>query len=270
MKADNLNDIRKAVRQQHPLIHCITNPISLNQCANTVLAVGARPIMAEHPAEVAEITAASGALMLNVGNITDVRMESMRTAALTARMIGIPIMLDAVGIACSSLRRRFVVELISEVTPAVIKGNYSEIKALSDISYRCSGVDSESLDQGDMCKISAELAKGFNSVVLASGKTDIVSDGNCTVCISNGTPRLAQITGTGCMLGALCACFLAVCPDMQAAVTACAVMGISGELSATAEGSGSFGVSLADNLSNLRDMDVENKLKMEEISYEKL
>ena len=270
MTADNLNEIRKKVRERHPLIHCITNPISLNQCANAILAVGARPIMAEHPAEVEEITSTSGALMLNVGNITDVRMESVRISAITAQRQGIPIILDAVGIACSSLRRRFVFELMEEVTPTVIKGNYSEIKALSDISYRCAGVDSESLDQWDMGKISARLAKGLNSVVLVSGKTDIVSDSGSTVHISNGTPRLGQITGTGCMLGALCACFLSVCADRRAAVTACGVMGISGELAEAAKGSGSFGISLLDSLSSLSDEDIQNKLKMEVIRHEML
>ena len=98
-------DICRAVRDQKPLIHCITNPISIHQCANAVLAVGGRPIMAEHPAEVQEITATARALMLNLGNITDVRMESMYLSAQAAREGKIPILLDAVGVACSRLRR---------------------------------------------------------------------------------------------------------------------------------------------------------------------
>ena len=136
-------DIRGAVRERSSLIHCITNPISINQCANAILAVGGRPIMAEHPREVSEITATAGALMLNLGNITDVRMEAMRLSARTAAEHGTPILLDAVGVACSKLRRDYACGLMEGVTPAVIKGNYSEINALYQESYRASGVDAD-------------------------------------------------------------------------------------------------------------------------------
>ena len=110
-----LNEIRAAVRDRRPLIHCITNPISINQCANAVLAAGARPIMAEHPAEVKEITESADALVLNLGNITDVRMESMEIALRAAKEKGIPVVLDAVGTACSGLRRKFAARLLATV-----------------------------------------------------------------------------------------------------------------------------------------------------------
>ena len=135
----SIPDIRGAVRERSSLIHCITNPISINQCANAILAVGGRPIMAEHPREVSEITATAGALMLNLGNITDVRMKAMRLSARTAAEHGTPILLDAVGVACSRLRRDYACGLMEAVTPAVIKGNYSEINALYQERYRASG-----------------------------------------------------------------------------------------------------------------------------------
>ena len=113
--------------QKKPLIHCITNPISINQCATAILAVGAKPIMAEHPKEVAEITKTADALMLNIGNITDARMEAMPIALREASKKNIPIVLDIVGLACSSLRKSFVNGLMNEAMPTVIKGNYSEI-----------------------------------------------------------------------------------------------------------------------------------------------
>ena len=116
-------DIRKTVKQNQPLIHCITNPISINQCANAILAIGARPMMAEHPKEVSEITRTARSLMLNLGNITDARMESILISAKTAREQNIPFLLDAVGIACSTLRREYVKELLSTAIPTVIKGN---------------------------------------------------------------------------------------------------------------------------------------------------
>ena len=117
---------------KNPLIHCITNPISINQCANGVLAVGAIPIMAEHPLEAAEITQAADALVLNLANITDVRMQSMKISAQTAQKNNIPFIIDAVGVACSALRRNFVNGFLKEFKPAAIKGNYSEIYALYD------------------------------------------------------------------------------------------------------------------------------------------
>ena len=140
-----IHSIRSKVKECHPLIHCITNPISIHQCANAILAVGARPMMAEHPKEVREITESADALLLNLGNITDARMESMMISTKAAKQKGIPIVLDAVGVACSTLRRSFARELLKTVSPTVIKGNYSEISALYHEKYHSVGVDADAL-----------------------------------------------------------------------------------------------------------------------------
>ena len=251
----DLNKILGCVRERKPLIHCITNPISINQCANTILAVGGRPIMAEHPDEVAEITETSQALMLNLGNITDARMKSMLISAEVAKKREIPFILDLVGIACSSLRRSFALELIERSRPSVLKGNYSEIKALYDMAYTSSGVDADAtLDAEGIESIAMELANKYNTIILASGKIDIVTDGQRVVQMKNGTEQLADVTGTGCMLGALCGCFLAASPNIYAAVCACAVLGICGESAVTDKGSGTFMVNLMDKLSTIKDM----------------
>lgn len=266
-----INKIRRSVRVRHPLIHCITNPISINQCANVVLAVGGRPIMAEHPKEVAEITATADALMLNLGNITDVRMESMQIALRAAKEKEIPVILDAVGAACSGLRREYVHALLATAVPTVIKGNYSEINALYHANYNASGVDADSsLSEFMVDYAAAELARKYHTVILASGKVDIVTDGTRLVHIKNGTPQLSSVTGTGCMLGALCAAYLSAEPGMKAAVTACAVLGICGQLSETERGGGSFMTNLMDMLSTLKDASVQKYLDMEEINIEKL
>ena len=249
-------DIRGAVRERGSLIHCITNPISINQCANAILAVGGRPIMAEHPREVSEITATAGALMLNLGNITDVRMEAMRLSARTAAEHGTPILLDAVGVACSKLRRDYACGLMEAVTPAVIKGNYSEINALYQESYRASGVDADAaLDAQTVERAAAALARTRRTVVLASGKVDIVTDGT-------------RLTGTGCMLGALTAAYLSAASGLDAAVTACAVLGVCGQLAETERGSGSFMTGLMDALSTLQDAELERYMDLEEIEIE--
>lgn len=271
MTPDDINSVRKKVKELSPLVHCITNPISINQCANGVLGVGARPIMAEHPLEAEEITKTAHALVMNLGNITDVRMKSMLISGSRAKKDGIPRVIDMVGVACSQLRRDFAAQLIKTASPGLIKGNYSEIKALADPEYNSPGVDTEAgLTENIIAKAAVELAQKYNTIVLASGKTDIVTDGNRLVYIKNGSPRLSAVTGTGCMLGALCGCFMAVCGDILAPVAACAVMGISGELSGNIQGTGSFMVSLLDNLSTLSDKDIDKFLKTEEKKIEKI
>ena len=264
-------NIRKTVEENQPLIHCITNPISINQCANGILAIGARPMMAEHPKEVSEITRTAQSLMLNLGNITDVRMESMLISAKAAQETGIPFLLDAVGIACSALRREYVRELLSTAMPTVIKGNYSEIQALYRDSYRSSGVDADSgLDIRTVDGAAIALARSLGTVILASGKVDIVTDGRCLFHIHNGTPLLARVTGTGCLQGALCAAYLSAKPGLEAVITGCTVLGISGELSRTDRGTGTFLCHLMDKLSTLTDTEIEQNHKMEEITIEEI
>ena len=127
--------------------------------------------------EVEEITKTADALMLNLGNITDVRMQSMKIAAKTARTNHIPILIDLVGIACSKFRRKYVMELIADTIPSVIKGNYSEIHALYHEEYQASGVDAENnLDQSTIAAETAELALKYHTIVLVSGETDIITD----------------------------------------------------------------------------------------------
>lgn len=266
-----ISEIRKTVRQNQPLIHCITNPISINQCTNGILAVGARPMMAEHPKEAAEITQTAQALMINLGNITDVRMKSMRICAKTAGEQNIPSLLDTVGIACSGLRREYVHDLLNITVPTVIKGNYSEIQALYQDSYHAPGVDADSdLNASTIDYAAISLAKSLGTIILASGKTDIVTDGNYLYHIHNGTSQLSQVTGTGCLLGALCTAYLSAKVGLEAVITGCSVLGICGELARTDKGTGTFLYNLMDALSTLTDADIEQNIKVEEISIEEI
>lgn len=268
MTIDSINIIRKKTADKNPLIHCITNPIAINQCANGVLAVGARPIMAEHPQEVEEITQMADALVLNTGNITDARMQSVRLSARTAQKYNIPFIIDAVGVSGSQLRRNFVNNFMESFTPTAVKGNYSEIYALYDEKYISAGVDAdEDLKLEDVSKTAVKLARKYNTMVLASGKTDIVTDGKTVVHINNGVAQLAKVTGTGCLLGALCGCYLSVDTTVSALVTACGVLGICGELAQTEKGNGTFLVNLMDNLSVITDSQIDKFLKIEVKNY---
>lgn len=248
-----------------PLIHCITNPISINQCANAVLAVGAKPIMAEHPKEVEEITKTADALMLNIGNITDARMEAMPVSLRESAKKNIPVVLDVVGCACSTLRKSFVNKLLKEAMPTVIKGNYSEIFALYSGEYSSSGVDADSsLGDEDAEKAAVFLAEKYNTIILATGKKDIVTDGKRIVYVNNGTEQLSSVTGTGCMLGALCAAFMTLLPPMEAVISACVYLGVCGEKAKTDRGNGSFMANLIDKLSTLDEKEIHRYMNVEE------
>lgn len=231
------------------LIHCITNPISINQCANAILALGEKPIMAEHPKEVKEITATADALLANLGNITDARMKSIKLSVKEANKKGIPIVLDAVGVACSRLRRKFALKLLDRYSFTLIKGNYSEIVALAENKYFSRGVDSDERLTGQSVEAFAKiLSQKYNCIILASGEIDIITDSNSITHIKGGTPQLSRITGTGCMLGAVCACYLGNKNSISSAISACDFFKKCGKASETEDGNGSFLTKLIDNL----------------------
>lgn len=258
------------IKNINPMIHCITNPISINQCANAILALGAKPIMAEHPTEVAEITKTADALLLNIGNITDVRMKSISISAETAVLNNIPFVFDAVGVSCSEMRRKFTLELMEKYSPNVLKGNYSEIRALYNSDYKSKGIDADiNLTVKDISKVAVNLAKKFNITIISSGETDIVTDGEKLFYVKNGTYKLSCITGTGCMLGAICACFLSFDNKISSAVNACATLGVCGELSEIENGNGSFLAKVLDNISFITDEVLSKFIKLEEIDIDK-
>ncbi len=277
-------EIISKLHRENPLIHCITNPISITQCANTVLGIGAKPIMAEHPKEVREITETASALLINLGNITDIRISAMEISMEAALEKGLPIVLDAVGVSCSGLRREFVRKLFdkwhgyrkaSEGTTGVfvVKGNYSEIKALNDDSYRGRGVDADrKLTLAEVAEEARKIALDKGVIVLASGENDIVTSGKDTVAIRGGVPMMGEVTGTGCMLGALCAGFLAAEPDACSVIRASVAFGLAGELafqrleeSGERYGNGSFLIKLLDEIYLMTDEKMEERICQESI-----
>ena len=239
--------MEKEARKNNCLIHCITNPISMNQCANAILALGAKPIMAEHPDEVMEITKTASSLLLNLGNITDSRISSMRLALKEANTNGIPVTLDAVGAACSSLRKTLVRLFLTSGKFACLKGNYSEILALYDDTYKAAGVDAkDGIDEKLIRHAVLELSKTNNCIVVATGKVDLVAFNGELREVTGGVAQLSQATGTGCMLGAVIATFLADENSPGSVVNACAFFKACGEKAATDKGIGTFMVNLLD------------------------
>ena len=259
--------IKRKVKEEKPLIHCITNHISINDCANVVLAVGAKPIMAEHPAEVSQITASAKALAVNLGNINDTRMKSILLSGKTAFEKNIPSIIDIVGVACSSLRLDFTNKFIFECHPSIIKGNLSELKALCGIKSHAKGVDAGEKDAltNDNLLTNIAMLKSLSlktgSVVIATGVVDIITDGNNTYLIKNGCEMLSMITGTGCMLNVLTAAFISNKNIIGGAVLATAFMGICGELSRNTKGTGTFKTALLDSIFSLSDDKLTEKIQ---------
>ncbi|ENK0837744.1 hydroxyethylthiazole kinase [Clostridium botulinum] len=259
--------IRQSVKSKKPLIHYITNPISINDCANMILAVGAKPIMAEHPLEVSEITAVSKSLGVNLGNITDNKMKSMLISGKTAYENKISQVIDLVGVGCSKLRLDYARKFISECHPNVIKGNMSEIKAIYGIKSSAKGIDVGACDIiteqnfDENIKMMKELSLKTGSIIVATGETDIITDGFNTYLITNGCEMLSMITGTGCMLTAIIATYISSHDILEGTILATILMGICGELSQHVKGTGSFKTELIDSIFNISDDIITERIK---------
>lgn len=260
-------EIRRRIREKKPLIHCITNPISINDCANAVLAVGAKPIMAEHPREVSEITAAAKALCVNLGNITDARMESILLSGKTAKTLNIPHCIDMVGVGCSSLRLELAREYVRQCRPQVIKGNLSEVKAFCGLPAHAVGIDAgeEKNALSETVYTAKQLAGETGAVVFVTGAVDVAAEPERAILIRNGNPMLCEVTGTGCMANVLAGTFLSERQPLEAAVLSAVLLGIAGETACGEHGLGSYHISLIDRLSVMTEECIRERIRIEEI-----
>ena len=248
------------VRTCKPLVHHITNYISINDCANVTLAIGASPIMANDPAEVAEVVSHASALALNLGTPNTRMLESMLIAGRQANALGIPVILDPVGIGLTKVRTQVVEQLLLLVRPSVVRGNMSEIARLTGINADMRGLDSLAVveNSGEFVK---QAARKLGCVVAATGAEDFISDGNEVCRVENGDALLSRITGSGCMVTSLVAsCCGAMGTSLPAVASGVIFMGIAGEMARIAlregEGLGTFRMRLIDALGNLTGRDV--------------
>ena len=233
-----MNKLFENVRIKHPLIHNITNYVTVNDCANIVLACGASPIMADAIEEVEEITAICSGLNINIGTLNSRTIGSMLLAGKCANELKHPVVLDPVGAGASKLRTDCAMQLLNEVAFTVIRGNISEIKTLASGSGTTKGVDADVADkvtEENMDEV-VEFAKAFarktGAIIAITGAIDIVADGNSAYCIENGHPMMSAITGTGCQLSAMTTAFVAANPEhpLEAVVAAVSAMGLAGEI----------------------------------------
>lgn len=225
------------VRAAAPLVHNITNYVTVNDVANAILAVGASPIMADEPEEVEDITSICAGLNINIGTLNQRTIEAMRRAGAKARELGHIVLLDPVGAGASRLRTATATELLDTVRPNVVRGNASEIKALAQGSTTTRGVDASAADAvsdenlAQMADFAKSFAEKTGAVVAITGAIDLVADAERCFAIRNGVASMSSITGTGCQLSGIACAFAAANPDDVAGGVAAAVaaMGLAGE-----------------------------------------
>lgn len=250
------------LREMRPIIHCITNYVTANDCANILLAAGASPIMSDDPAEAQDIASLASGINLNLGTLSDSKLTAMLIAGRHANALGRPVILDPVGAGSSRHRTEAALRLLDEVKFTVIRGNLSEIKALAGDSTESGGVDASmsdlnSSDLSGKIIFARTLAAKMKTVLAITGQTDIITDGVRVFLIRNGHSMMSAITGTGCQLSSLTAAFAAANPDdpLTAAAAAAAMMGACGEIAhenlLPKEGSGTYRARIIDAAYNM-------------------
>ena len=263
------------VREKRPLVHTLTNYVTVNDCANALLAVGASPVMADELDEASDIAALADAVVINIGTLNARTILSMFAAGKKAASLGRPVILDPVGAGASRLRTGTAVRLTREIPLAVIRGNVSEIKALLGGVGTTRGVDADERDLsadglGGVAAAARALALRTGAVVAVTGSTDILTDGSRTLAVRNGHPFMSRITGSGCMLSAVTGAFCGAAPGrvFEAAAAALCMMGLAGEQAAERTagenaGTGSFRTYLIDSLSLMDEAALAGGMKLE-------
>ena len=248
-----------AVRAQKPLVHHITNYVTVNDCANITLAIGASPVMADDINEAADITRISSALVINMGTLNERTIASMLASGKAANASGTPVIFDPVGVGASTFRNDSANRILEEIKIGVLRGNLSEIKQIAGMQSTTKGVDvsqDDLISKDDAIAVAKKLSDELSCVVAITGAVDIITNGKTALCIENGHPMLANITGTGCMCSSLIGSFCGAKPDLilEATVSALLTMGIAGEIAfanAVDKGNGSFRTALHDAVSKM-------------------
>ena len=254
----------RTIRERKPLVHQITNYVVMNDTANATLALGALPVMAHAPQEVEEMASAAGALVLNIGTLSEPWIHGMLLAGAAANQAGVPVVLDPVGAGATRYRTETARRLLDELEIAVVRGNAAEVATLAGREAEIRGVESVGAAAGPELAEAAALALGC--VAAVTGPVDHVSDGRSGYAILNGHELLGTVTGTGCMATALTACFLAVRPEapLEAAAEALVAFAVAAEDAAVgAHGPGSFHVALYDALAALDPEALDARAKVE-------
>ena len=265
------------VRATTPLVHCITNYVTVNDCANALLACGGSPIMSDEPDDVSDITSICGGLVLNIGTLNKRSIEGMMIAGARASELGHPIVLDPVGAGASALRTTTAGALLDACKVRVVRANMSEVKALAGAAASTRGVDANPDDAvteanlAESADFACRLAAQTDAVIAITGAIDIVADARRAFAIRNGVPVMGHITGAGCMLTCVVAAYAVANPDstLEAVAAAVACEGLAGQIAAKRmgplDGNGSFRTYLLDALYNMDSDALEQGALIEQV-----
>lgn len=259
----DIADLMAEVRKKRPLVHHITNYVTVNDCANAVLCAGGSPVMTDAKEDVKEMARISSALVLNIGTLNERTVESMMSAGKAANKAGIPVILDPVGVGATSYRTETAWRIMEKVKVSVIKGNEGEIGVLAGTGGKVVGVDSvEGSEDRSMAAMSLAMKTG--TIVSMTGKEDVISDGRRVFTTRNGHGYMGMVSGTGCMASSVTGCYAGVTDDLlTACVASLTVFSVAGEIAAKeAKGPGSFKTKLLDALYNLTEDDIISKAKV--------
>lgn len=278
---ENLKNSLENVRKNNPLTHCITNSVTINDCANAILAIGGSPIMAEDEEEMEEVVEIADVLVINIGKLSKEQIKAMNVSAAHATKTNTPIVLDPVGAGISQLRNNTIKYLVENNNITAIRGNISEIKAIANIvgllntESAAKGVDVSEDDiisrdnleiNGNLVK---ELAKKLDTIVIASGPLDIISNGETIVVLDNGDEMMPLITGSGCMLTSIVGSCVAVNDPFEGSILASIAMSLAGEkarkqVDENDLGTGSFRTFIIDYLykTNVESLINESKIEI--------
>lgn len=258
------------LRKTAPLVHHITNYVTVNDCANITLAIGASPVMADDEGEAAAMARLASSLVINIGTLNQRTIPSMMAAGKAANEKGIPVILDPVGAGATPLRTDTARKLMETISFAVIRGNLSEILCLAGLGAHTKGVDVSMEDRAmDPEGAAKTLAEKTGAVTAVTGAVDVITDGKRRAFISNGVPLMGRVTGTGCMCSSLIGSFCGADPDhpFEAAAAAVTAMGVLGDIAMEAageKGTGSFRAALMDAASKLTGDELERRAKYRE------
>lgn len=271
MLKECLENVRKTV----PLVHNITNYVTVNDVANVLLACGGSPIMSDEAEDVEDITSVCGGLNINIGTLHKTSIEGMFRAGKKANELGHPVLLDPVGAGASALRTNTALELMKELKFAVIRGNISEIKTLALGSGTTKGVDADVADAvteenlDDAVLFVKEFARKTGSIIAVTGAIDLVSDEEKCYVIRNGRPEMGKITGTGCQLSGMMTAYVTANPEnrLEAAAAAVCVMGLAGEIGwermQEGDGNATYRNRIIDSIYNMTGEELEKGAKYE-------
>lgn len=254
------------IRAEKPVVHHLTNWVTIYDCAQIIKVMGGSPVMAHAKEEAAEMAKIASSLVLNIGTLTVDFVEAMKIAAKSANEKGIPVILDVCGAGATRLRDEKCMELLHEVKIDIIKGNASEIARINGEEIRTKGVDSTHVS-ADLKEIARELAQIRKATVVVTGEMDIVSNGTDTYLVKNGTPMLTHVVGSGCMVTSVIGAFAAVEKDLaKAAASGLVCFELAAECAVKkARGPGSFKEGIFDCLANLDKKTIDSKQKVERL-----